>query len=358
VDERDLERLWLRQLLDVLPTAVAVYAADGAMQLANRAYRDLAGVNVRTIDDALACMTPQREDGTPLNRDELPAIRAFRGETIMGERIRIRTADGRWAVMLVDAAPLRGIVGELVGAALVFHDITDISDLERGRRDLFSMASHDLRTPLTTILGFVQLARRKAPDDPERAQRLLSEIERQCLRMVRLVHDLLDVARFESGAIPTNPATADLGERIGAAVARQAALIDVEVPTTPVRAWFDADRIDQVLDNLLSNALRHTAPATRIVISLATESAEAVVRVTDRGPGVTREEQVRLFKPFHQTPRSRSYGGTGLGLHISRRIAEAHGGRLWLEETGPGGSTFALALPIEGPNSTENSSGP
>ncbi len=346
----DLERLWLRQLLDALPVAVIVYGADGAVQLANRARREQFGADIATLDEAMAQTQPQREDGTPIPRDELPAVRALRGETVTGERLRLRTTDGGSAVTIANASPLRGPNGEVLAALLVFHDITQISDLERGRRELFSMASHDLRTPLTTILGFVQLARKQLEKAPDRALRSLDDIEKQSLRMVRLVNDLLDVARFETGAIPLTPEDADMAEHIRAAIERQATneRFAVRVPDRPVGARFDADRVDQVLDNLLSNALRHTAPGTRVEVSLALESGEVVVRVRDHGHGVSPEERARLFKPFYQTPRGRSYGGTGLGLHISRRIAEAHRGRLWLEESGDEGSTFALALPIGG----------
>jgi signal transduction histidine kinase len=144
-------------------------------------------------------------------------------------------------------------------------------------------------------------------------------------------------------------AAGDLRERVRSAVERQSGAGGLTVigPSEPIVVPFDADRIDQVLDNLLSNALRHTRAGTDVDIALSVDRREAVVRVRDRGRGIEPDERAKLFTPFYQTPRGRSYGGTGLGLYISRRIVEAHGGRLWLEEAGPEGSTFTFALPLE-----------
>ena len=340
----------LGQLVDALPVPVIVYGAGGTVLLANRARTQFAGSDVTTLDAAIARTRPAREDGEPVPRDDLPALRALRGETVRGERLRLRAADGHSEVLLVNASPLRDASGAVVAAVVVFHDITDLSELERGRRELFGMANHDLRTPLTVILGFVQLARRLSVKDPARALRVLDDIERQSRRMIRLVQDLLDVARFETGEIPVHPQPGDLAESVRAAVARQpdGERIGLVIGDGSFVTRFDADRVDQVFDNLLSNAIRHTAPGTRVEVRVDAEHDEIVVRVTDHGGGVSPDELPRLFRPFYQTPRSRSYGGTGLGLHIRRRGAEAHGGRLWLEETGPGGTTFAFALPRVG----------
>src|SRR5439155_349899 len=236
----EAERLSLSDLLDTLPVPVIVYGADGRVLFANQARKDFAGDDVATLDGAIARTAPATEDGQILPRERLPALRALRGESVRGERLRLRAADGHTEVLLVNASPLRDADGKIAAAVVVVHDITDLSDLERGRRELFAMAIHDLRTPITVILAFVQLARR---------------------------------------------------------------------------------------------------------VALTLERDEIVVRVTDHGGGIDADERALLFQPFYQTPRGRSYGGTGLGLHISRRIAEAHGGRLWLEDTVPGKTTFALALP-------------
>ncbi len=343
IPEAELARL--RQVVDVLPVAVVVYSAAGKVVLVNRARIAMIG-EAETIDGAISASDPRREDGSALPHDEVPGVRALRGETVMAHRLRLRTTEGRDAVVLANAAPLRESDGSIAGAVLVLNDITAISELERGRRELFSMANHDLRSPLAGILTAVQLARRHV-GDRDRLTVDLERIERESQRMLRLTRDLLDVARFETGEIPVERREEDLAAHVRAAVERQqdSARIDVLLPAAPVRTRFDPDRIDQVIDNLLTNALRHTAEGTRVEVVVAVEGDEILLRVRDRGAGIAPDERARLFAPFYQTPRGRSYGGSGLGLHISRRIAEAHGGRLFLEESGPTGSTFTLALP-------------
>src|ERR671935_804478 len=341
------ERLSLTDLLDTLPVPVIVYGANGRVLFANQARKDFAGDDVATLDGAIARPAPANEAGEVVARDRLPALRALRGEYVRAERLRLRAADGHTEVLLVNASPLRDPDGKIAAAVVVFHDITDLSDLERGRRELFAMANHDLRTPLTVIQTLVQLARRLAKKEPERALKALDDIERQSQRMIRLVRDLLDVARFESGEIPVHTTRGDLCAAVRAAVRRQPEeeRFTLDLPRGGVTVAFDADRVDQVLDNLLSNAIKHTAPDTKVDVRVATEPTEVVLRVTDHGGGIDVDERARLFQPFYQTPRGRSYGGTGPGLHISRRLAQGHGGRLWLEETRVGQTTFAFALP-------------
>src|SRR5213593_3861337 len=178
----EAERLSLTDLLDTLPVPVIVYGADGRVLFANQARKDFAGDDVATLDGAIARTAPATEDGQIVPRERLPALRALRGESVRGERLRLRAADGHTEVLLVNASPLRDADGK-IAAAVVFHDITDLSDLERGRRELFAMANHDLRTPITVILAFVQLAQRVARKDPDRAVKALSDIERQAQRM-------------------------------------------------------------------------------------------------------------------------------------------------------------------------------
>src|SRR6266850_596452 len=333
------ERLSLTELLDTLPVPVIVYAADGRVLYSNQARREFAGGDVETLDAAIARTSPRREDGEDMTRDELPALRA---QLVRGERLRLRAKDGHVEVLLCNASPLRDADGKIAAAVVVFHDITDMSELERRRRDLFAMASHDLRTPLTTILAVAQLARRIVSKEPDRAAKALDDIEREAKRMIRLVRDLLDVARFETGVVPVELADGDLAAAVRNAVERQPEKVrfTVSVPAGVGSARFDADRVDQVLDNLLANAIKHTAPGTTVDVRIAQEKDEIIVTVTDHGDGVGPEERAKLFTPFFQTPRSRSFGGTGLGLHISKRIAQAHGGQLWLEETLPGKTTF------------------
>jgi signal transduction histidine kinase len=221
--------------------------------------------------------------------------------------------------------------------------------------DFLAMAVHELRTPLTSIDGQAQLVERFIVKDPVRAAEALGRVREQAKRMNRLIGDLLEHARVSVGGLTLEVVTFDLG----VATAITIGLHDhgdtprITFSTTPdVRIQGDPERIAQILGNLLDNALKYSAPLTPVEVSLTVLAGEAQIRVTDQGVGVPDDEQERIFAPFYRASRTRDIAGTGLGLHISRRIAEQHHGRLWLESSSGAGSVFALALPLAKVRST------
>lgn len=215
--------------------------------------------------------------------------------------------------------------------------------------DFFAMAVHELRTPLTSISGHVQLAQRFLATDQRQAAAALEAVREQSRRLERLIGDILQSARMSVGALRLDVVTFDLG----VVVAHTIGLLNTEDPPrisflnpARVRVQGDPDRIAQILSNLLDNARKYSPEGAPVGVTLAVVGDQAQVRVADRGLGVPEDEQDRLFAPFYRTSRTRDLPGTGLGLHISRRIAEQHQGRLWLESTSDAGSVFALALPV------------
>jgi signal transduction histidine kinase len=212
-----------------------------------------------------------------------------------------------------------------------------------------STVVHELRTPLTSISGQIQLARRNIQRDPEVLGAALDRALLQVARMDRLIAELLDRSRINAGALTLEVVSFDLS----AVVAEVVALHEVgETPqitfasTKRVLVRGDPIRVAQIVGNLLTNALKYGAPGSPVDVTLRVSGREALVIVEDRGVGVPADEQSRLFEPFYRSTRARSTPGTGLGLHISRRLAERHGGRLWLERSTDAGSVFALVLPI------------
>lgn len=217
--------------------------------------------------------------------------------------------------------------------------------------DFVSLVSHELKTPLTSIKGYAELiARRLARDghDPRHLQ-ALAVIAQQAHRMGALVNDLLDLSRHEAGRLTMTVMPHDLGPLVERVVMRcreaTAHPIRWERPAQPAPVLVDGDRIEQVVAHLLSNAVRHSPEAGAITVWLHQENHEAVVSVTDTGPGIAPEQRARLFErsPW---PTTTPGAGLGIGLFISRQIALAHGGRLWVTSTPGQGSTFALALPL------------
>ena len=251
----------------------------------------------------------------------------------------------------VDAprAPGPGGTRPAADAISLFPDLDGQASVEWAVADFFAVAVPELRTPLTSIDGHAQLAKRFQAKDPQRTTDALDRILEQTKRMNRLVSDLLDQARISVGALSLELVTFDLA----VAAAHTIGLLDHEDPlrisfptAASTRVRGDPERIAQILGNLLDNARKYSPPGSAIDVALIVAGNEAQIRVTDRGVGVPDDERDRIFAPFYRASRTRDIPGTGLGLHISRRIAEQHHGRLWLESSGDAGSVFVFALPL------------
>ena len=215
---------------------------------------------------------------------------------------------------------------------------------------LFDTVVHELRQPLTVIRGQLQLGRRHVGRDPARVQTAIDVSIAQVDRMTRLLGDLLDSARLAANVLDLRIGPVDLVTVVATAIASHEAgdahRISFRWPHGPVMVIGDADRITQILDNLLSNAIKYSEPELPIEVTLTAQRAEVELRVADHGVGIPADELAGLFTPFYRASTAMSVAGTGLGLHISKRLAERQGGRLWLEASSGAGSVFALALPI------------
>jgi signal transduction histidine kinase len=240
----------------------------------------------------------------------------------------------------------KGISAEAIN---VFPDLGGSDSTNWAAADFFATAVHELRTPLTSISGQAQLAERQLAKDPLRAADALARIREQIKRMDRLIGDMLEYGHVGLGALSLEVVTFDLGVAtaitIGLHEHEDSPRITFDA-STPARVQGDPERVAQILGNILDNALKYSPPGSPIDIALTVVGTEAQIRVTDRGVGVPVGERGRLFTPFFRSSRTRDISGSGLGLHISRRIAAQHYGRLWLESSSDAGSVFVLALPL------------
>jgi signal transduction histidine kinase len=208
------------------------------------------------------------------------------------------------------------------------------------------MVSHDLRSPLTVIRASAQLLQRRG----EYRESTIATILQYADRMARLIDDLADVVRLEEGHLPLQREPLDLVvlARECAAAEQQSAdhTIRVEAPDSSICGMWDRVRLGQVLENLISNALKHGAEEGEVVVRVEEREGEALVSVQDSGPGIDPEHVEHLFDRFYRA-NSRS-SGLGLGLYISRILVEAHRGRIWVESRPGQGSTFTIGLPRDG----------
>jgi PAS domain S-box-containing protein len=247
--------------------------------------------------------------------------------------------------------------GRMAGAVITFRDVTERREVDRMKDEFVSVVSHELRTPLTAIRGSLGLlAAGKAGEVPERGQRMLDIAVQNTDRLIRLINDILDLERIESGKVAMEPLPVNAAElahnaaEVMLAIAERAG-VGLFVEAASVRLLADADRILQVLTNLISNAVKFSAPGGSVEVRVEPAEGEARFRVADQGRGIPTDRLESIFERFQQVDSSdsRQKGGTGLGLAICRTIVTQHGGRIWAESEPGAGSAFHFTLPLAPP---------
>ena len=271
------------------------------------------------------------------------AHRALMREVLTGAVVEGRELDLGDRTVVVSARPL-----EDGGTLLVLSDVTDVRRLETIRRDFVANVSHELKTPLTAIAGYAEtLAAESSDSQTTGFSRTIVDNAR---RMQRLVDDLLDLSRIESGGWQPEPRTIGIDAAAREAwrpFAERAESREIELETDSGSVTSDPEALRQIFTNLFDNALRHTPPRGRIRVTAQRTSHDTVVRVSDTGSGIPADHLPRIFERFYRVDpgRSRQEGGTGLGLAIVKHLVEAHGGRVEAESELGRGTTILLYLP-------------
>jgi two-component system phosphate regulon sensor histidine kinase PhoR len=250
--------------------------------------------------------------------------------------------------------------GETSGAVIVLHDITELRKLERIRRDFVANVSHEFRTPLTAIQGFAETLIAGALDDPQNRGRFLNIILEHARRLARLTEDLLKLSQMDADRleIEINPVkVSQLVESCYETARHRAAEKELSLTLAPGLSQSlpdvagDARRLQEILQNLLDNAIQYTLPGGKIVLSAELKNYYVVFTVSDSGIGIPTADQPRIFERFYRVDaaRSREAGGTGLGLAIAKHLVEVHGGRIWVESEVGVGSRFHFSVPLFDP---------
>jgi two-component system, OmpR family, phosphate regulon sensor histidine kinase PhoR len=243
----------------------------------------------------------------------------------------------------------------LTGALVIFHDISQIRSLEAVRKEFVANVSHELRTPLSIITGYLETLI-EGGGDPETNVRFLKTMHKHTQRLNVLIEDLLSLSQLESRRVSLDFEPVDLREcvhkvieRLDTRIREVAAKIQINIPKNlpPIEA--DAFRIEQVLYNLVDNALKHAGKSgVNVVVEVGSNGREAIVSVHDDGPGVPLSDQPHLFERFYRVhkARSRDAGGSGLGLSIVKHTVQAHGGTVAVQSSPGAGATFVISLPF------------
>jgi two-component system phosphate regulon sensor histidine kinase PhoR len=325
-----------------------VLAIDARQRIVgiNRAAADLLGVD---LDDVVRRPLQEVVRNPDLRRFALTAIdcrEPVEDDVVLrGDRDRTLRLRG---------TALRDVSGE-GGAVIVLNDVTDVQRLESVRRDFVANVSHELKTPVASIKGFVETLLDGAADDPAANRRFLEIVARQADRLAAIIDDLLSLSRIEQsegkGNLPLEPTRlADVIAAVIADCGPRAADRSIRLETRCAEglvADVNPPLLEQALINLVDNAIKYSDPGAGVWIAVEQADAGLVVRVSDEGCGIEAEHLPRLFERFYRVDkaRSRKLGGTGLGLSIVKHIVQAHGGTVAVESEPGVGSTFTIRLP-------------
>lgn len=361
------------RILDIAADAIVSVDDDQIITLFNQGAEKMFGYRAsEAIGQPLDVLIPP--DVMDVHRHH---IREFAQSPVvarrMGERAEVRGRRKNGEIFPAEASISKFEVGGRRVYTAVMRDITErrvaeverarLLDAERGARNAAEMAllardevlavvSHDLRNPLSVIDMCASSLLDKLPEQDATTRNLVTTIEGSTEWMNRLIEDLLDVARLEAGGLILDREPRDLVRVISEAtlmleplISEKSLTLREELPDYLPIANVDARRIVQVLENLVSNAVKHTPPGGEIAISAEAADREVCIAVRDTGSGIRAEDLPHLFDRFWQA-RGKRRGGAGLGLAIAKGIVEAHGGRIWVESTVGAGSTFAFAIPL------------
>ena len=335
-------------ILGAMEDGVLVVDARSRITLMNPTFEKLFELRDPAVD------VPLVEAVRHATLDQLIAEALLTGEVMRSELSVTDSRTRRERHIEVSAVPVRNANGEVTGAVVLFHDITQLKRLDQVRRDFVANVSHELRTPLSILRGYIEVLLDEPETSQEELRRILSIMERHSKRLQRLVGDLLSLAQLESSQAELelsvvrmdelfNNLIRDWKEKLSAKNLK----VTVDLPSEGLTLRADGTRLEEVLHNLLDNAIKFSPKNGEIRLQAASCGSNVVLSVADNGIGISKEHLPRIFERFYRADkaRSRELGGTGLGLAIVKHIAQLHGGRVEAESEGGRGTTIRVVLP-------------
>lgn len=357
----EAERVRLEAVISGMADGVVIVDRLGNVLAINRAgweifgrHGDLRGLHISDVGQVLS------HDEPPYPFDGLLLNKVLKeGVSVTNAEMSFRRSDGELRICQISAAPVRDYGDAITGAVAVVRDVTALKEIERLKDELISVVSHEFRAPLTAISGYTQMLIRQLSrkQDADREIGELNLVLAHTQRLIAMVRDLLDVSRLQSGQLSLDKRRISLPALVRAVAERLGTLSDTH--TISVRAPkdfppIDADpeRIEQVLRNLIGNAIKYSPGGGQVLVTVKIHREKAVVSVRDWGIGIEHKYLPKLFERFYRVDNkeSREFEGVGLGLHVAKLLVEAHNGHIWASSRKGQGSTFSFSLPFSGGN--------
>jgi PAS domain S-box-containing protein len=337
-------------VIDSLFDPVIVVDGQGVVMRVNPAAERLFGARVDTLGKPLDAVTRDpriAQSVADVIRSHVPAASEDAAATLPW------AVDGSRRAFRIRSTPMKDADGRLAGVVTLLEDVTHLSEVSRVKSEFIAAASHELRTPLTSVqMGIHLLLENSVGTLDERQREILQVCREDTTRLDRLMRELLDLSKIESGAItpqlaPTRPAAllSEAVDPLRLQVESKGIRLEVDAPPDLPYVSVDRGQIERVIGNLVTNAMRATSDGGTIAVAASRRGDEVAVSVSDTGTGIPRDHLATIFEPFVQVPHAAA-GGAGLGLTISRRIIEGHGGRLSVQSEPGRGSTFTFTIPL------------
>ncbi len=349
----------LAAVLENTNNGIFFVAPDLTILYVNRRMGELFGIDLRgtigrrktdVINERIMCQMEHPEEFL----ERLRYLYRHTEETAVDEVVVARPTR---RVLERYSAPVYKDDGALQGRIEVYSDVTEVRELQRNKDEFLSLVSHELRTPVTSIKGYAQLLRRRARQHPVSDQTAVAyeTIDRQATRMQELIDSLLDLSRLESGRLHLQVSELDFSD-VATRTAEMVQMttddhaITLSVPAGPLWMVGDERRLEQVMTNLLTNAVRYSPNGGPITVALSKSDGTITALITDRGMGIAPDAIDHIFERFYRAQGVAESSGLGIGLYLTKRIVERHEGSITVDSRIGGGSTFIVTLPVQPSN--------
>ncbi len=344
-------RKQLETIVEQLPVGIIISDATGKVIHQNKQLENIIDMKIPTeFIYGEELLLNAEINNKPLNASQAPILTALKGKKLKNENITIQKKDGKKTFLQVSAAPILNKKGKIIAAAEIINDITIQRELEEKKDDFINMASHELKTPLTSATVFAQILKKRFQKSQDsESEKVIKKIDLQLNKLTDLVKELLDVTRLYKGGLKVEK------EKFLVKELAKEIVEDLQPTTfhklkldwhTKLYVYADKERIRQVLTNLVTNAIKYSKADKDIIIGSRPKKNTIEIYVKDFGIGIPKIAHKKIFDRFYQVRGHETYPGLGLGLYISSQIIKLHKGKLWVESSEGKGSTFYFSLPV------------
>lgn len=351
----EAENSRFQAVMKYIPVGIIIADAPNAkIRLVSEYWQKVLGRPAKTLENLPAGKHAKRvkifrKDGLPPGPEEIPIVRTVKGEKIVDEEWMLEEVDGKRITILANGGPIKNKKRKIIGGVIAWRDITKHKEIDERKDEFFSVASHEMKTPLTNLKIFSQVLRKQLEVIKETPSGLLLRMESQIDKLTKIINDFLDISKIQAGklelakkAIDINRLVRETAENFQDKTEKHKIIVWGRTGKKPRG---DESRIEEVINNLLDNAVKYSPNANKVIVKISPGKDNVKVSVQDFGVGIPKEKQEHLFEKFYRGEKEDA-ASLGMGLYICSQIIDLHGGMIGMSSTPGKGSTFWFTLPI------------